>query len=166
MYVRVCTLRPGQERAQTRYLALGVPTACVWSSACGPLLHRQWVVRADVLRPARTLRASRGCSCAAPLVLAACGTPTAGGFRYSDAPRQHSVVGQPARLLRHSCEVGARSYSIMYMLYLALSHYPLNKVTKKQSPRWLTYKDLSDPNGGRTRQGRAPSCLHPDHASA
>jgi hypothetical protein len=50
-------------------------------------------------------------------------------FLYSDAPRQHSVVGQPARLLRHSCEVGARSYSIMCMLYLALPHYQLNEAT-------------------------------------
>ena len=60
-----------------------VPIARVWSSVCGLLSHCRWVVRAD--GPARTPGASRGCSCAAPLVLAACCTPTAGGLRSASA---------------------------------------------------------------------------------
>ena len=73
--------------------------ACVWSSACGPLSHRRWVVRAD--GPA---------SCSHPQcvprllvcrtrVLAACCTPTAGALRSASAYARAFKTVTPSRAL-------------------------------------------------------------------
>jgi hypothetical protein len=67
--------------------------------------------------------------------------PRSVALRALDAPERgaasRSGTGHPARLLRQSCEAGAREHSIRFMLYLALPHYPLDEATRNNRPFFL-----------------------------